>query len=208
MISEDLKRETSEALALMKNPIELIATIGHDHTSSDMSSMLGDIASLSEHITLNVERRDDALPSFEIVSWQGRRARFAGLPLGDEFTSMILGILWASGHPPRISDSDLEKIRQVSEECDFEVYYALNCPACPSMVQSLTLLAMNNSEITATFKDALLCVDEAKARGIVGLPTVFLNGELFSIGRLSVQDILVRIADPSSRIIPTLPMNA
>jgi alkyl hydroperoxide reductase subunit F len=189
----------------MRSRVEIIASDAGDKTSSEMVSFLGDIAGLSEYISLKIDKKDGEEPSFQIVSGQGRRVRFAGLPMGDEYTSMILAILWAGGHPPRIHDADLEKIQEIREKCDFELYYSLGCHQCSGMVQSIALLAMNNSNVTATFKDANLRIDEAKARGIVGFPTVYLNGNLFCLGRLGVKEILARVANPSGWVIRTCP---
>ncbi len=104
--------------------------------------------------------------------------RFAGLPMGHEFTSLVLALLWTGGHPPKVSDETLQQIRDLEGDFAFEMYFSLSCHNCPDVVQALTLLALFNPHVTATLIEGGAFQQEVDARGVMAVPATFLNGEM------------------------------
>src|SRR5690606_38596092 len=133
-------------------------------------------------------------PSFAIGR-QGEtaRAHFAGIPLGHEFTSLVLALLQAGGHPPKISAEVIEQIRGLQGEFRFETYISLSCHNCPDVVQALNLMAIYNPNVQHVMIDGAMFQDEVTEREIMAVPTVFLNGELFDQGRMELAEILARV---------------
>jgi len=164
-----------------------------------MQALLQDIASLSSLITLrNLSGTDvpagTRLPSFRI----NRRGadmglEFAGIPLGHEFTSLVLALLQAGGHPPKVDAAVIERIKALQGESNFEVFISLSCQNCPEVVQALNLMAVLNPHVRTTVIDGALFQAEVEARQIMAVPTVFLNGAPFGQGRMSLEQILARL---------------
>ncbi len=111
------------------------------------------------------------------------RIRFAGLPMGHEFTSLVLALLQSGGHPPKVDASLIEQIRGLDGDFRFETYMSLSCHNCPDVVQALTLMALNNPRVTATLIEGGTFQDEVDARGVMAVPATFLNGEMWASGK-------------------------
>ena len=119
--------------------------------------------------------------------------RFAGIPMGHEFTSLVLALLQAGGHPPKADAAVIEQIEALDADLDFEVYISLSCQNCPDVVQALNLMAVLNPRVRATMIDGALFQAEVEAKQIMAVPTVHLNGQPFGQGRMSVEEILAKL---------------
>jgi alkyl hydroperoxide reductase subunit F len=115
------------------------------------------------------------------------------VPTGHEFSSLVLALLQAGGHPPKLEQAVIEQIRVLDGDFDFEVYVSLTCQNCPEVVQSLNLLAILNPRVRSTMIDGALFQAEVEAKQIMAVPTVYLNGAVFGQGRMTVEEILTRI---------------
>ncbi len=174
-------------------PIELAASLDDGPKSAELAELLDEIAALSDHITV-VRRDDDRRPSFAIErAGTDISVRFAGIPLGHEFTSLVLALLRVGGHPPNADDEVLEQIRSLDGEYHFETYMSLSCQNCPDVVQALTLMSVVNPNIHHVAIDGALFQDEVDQRKIMAVPTVFRDGELFESGRMSLEQIVARL---------------
>jgi alkyl hydroperoxide reductase subunit F len=119
--------------------------------------------------------------------------RFAGVPLGHEFTSLVLALLWAGGHPPKVEDAVLQQIRDLPGEYDFEMYFSLSCHNCPDVVQALTLMALTNPRVHAVLIEGGAFKAEVEDRGVMAVPAVFLDGAMWSSGKVTVEEILAKL---------------
>jgi alkyl hydroperoxide reductase subunit F len=118
---------------------------------------------------------------------------FAGVPLGHEFTSLVLALLQVSGRAPKVSDMTIEQIKALKGEYHFETYISLSCHNCPEVVQALNLMSILNPGITHTMIDGAAYQSEVESKDIMAVPSVYLNGEFFGSGRMSLEEILERI---------------
>ncbi len=195
MLDATTKAQLKGYLERATKPIEIVASLDDSKASSDLQSLLADIAESSALVKLS-ESRDDThrKPSFSINRpSENHGPRFAGLPMGHEFTSLILALLQVGGYPPKVEDDVLQQIRSLEGEFHFEVYVSLSCHSCPDVVQALNLMAVQNPGIRATMIDGSLFQDEVKQRQVMAVPTVYLNGTEFSQGRMSLEEILAKI---------------
>ncbi|MEC5216591.1 alkyl hydroperoxide reductase subunit F [Actimicrobium sp. GrIS 1.19] len=195
MLDTNLKTQLNAYLEKIVFPIELTASVNDSDAAREMTALLQEIASMSPRITL-VERRDDSqrAPSFAINRvGSDMGIRFAGIPLGHEFTSLVLALLQAGGHPSKASAEVLESIRNLDGDFLFETYFSLDCHNCPDVVQALNLMAVINPRIRHVAIDGALFQDEIKARQIMGVPTMFLNGERFGQGRMELGEIIAKL---------------
>lgn len=129
-------------------------------------------------------------PQMTVTNDKGTALKFAGIPLGHEFTSLVLALLHSGGHPIKISTDEIEQIKSLKGKFEFETYISLSCQNCPDVVQALNMIAAINPDVTHTMIDGGLFEAEVKSRNIMAVPSVFLNGQSFSQGRVSLTDIL------------------
>ncbi|WP_292932826.1 alkyl hydroperoxide reductase subunit F [Noviherbaspirillum sp.] len=195
MLDNNLKTQLKAYLEKVTQPIEIVASLDSSESAHEMSSLLNDIANLSSQITLTEQRgADERTPSFSLNrAGSNMGIRFAGVPMGHEFTSLVLALLQVGGHPPKADADVLEQIRALEGEYVFETYISLSCQNCPDVVQALNLMAVINPNIRHTMIDGALFQDEVAARQIMAVPTVFLNGESFGQGRMSLEEILAKL---------------
>ena len=196
MLDANLKQQLQGYLARMTQPIEIVATLDGSDAAVEMRALLEDIASLSNLITLSQRDADSSVraPSFT-VSRVGTDMgiRFAGIPMGHEFTSLVLALLQAGGHPPKADAAVIEQIKSLDGDFEFEVYISLSCQNCPDVVQALNLMAVLNPRVRATMIDGALFQPEVEAKQIMAVPTVHLNGQPFGQGRMTVEEILAKL---------------
>ncbi|MEJ7931317.1 alkyl hydroperoxide reductase subunit F [Ramlibacter sp. AN1015] len=195
MLDAALKSQLASYLERITQPVEITASLDDSQAARDMQALLKDIADSSTRVTVTETRGGPhRTPSF-MIHRPGHNTgpRFAGLPMGHEFTSLVLALLQVGGYPPKVDQAVLEQIRALDGDFDFEVYVSLTCHNCPDVVQALNLMAVQNPRIRATMIEGGLFQDEVKERQIMGVPTVFLNGTMFGNGRMSLEEILAKI---------------
>lgn len=194
MLDATLTGQLKTYLEMLREPIELVASLDDSPKSAQLSELLDEIAALSDKVT--VRRADDnpRRPSFGVTRpGQPARVRFAGLPLGHEFTSLVLALLWVGGHPPKVAPDVLDSIAALDGEHHFETYMSLTCQNCPEVVQALTLMSVVNPGISHIAIEGGAFQDEVDARQVLAVPTVFKDDEPFDQGRMSVEQILARL---------------
>ncbi|MBT2299743.1 alkyl hydroperoxide reductase subunit F [Variovorax paradoxus] len=195
MLDAGTKAQLKSYLDRITQPIEIVASLDDSKASGDLQSLLKDVADSSALVKV-IESRDDnhRKPSFSINRpSQSHGPRFAGIPMGHEFTSLVLALLQVGGYPPKVDEAVLQQIRALDGDFEFEIYISLTCHNCPDVVQALNLMAVQNPRIKATMIDGSLFQDEVKERQIMAVPTVFLNGTEFGQGRMSLEEILAKI---------------
>lgn len=195
MLDDNLKTQLKAYLERLTRPVELVASLDDGEASRELQALLQDIKGLSDKVSV-IERRDDAerKPSFLITNpGLDTGVRFAGVPLGHEFTSLVLALLQVGGHPSKEAADLLEQIRNLNGDFNFETYYSLSCHNCPDVVQALNLMAVLNPRIRHTAIDGGVFQDEISAREVMGVPTVFLNGERFGQGRMELAEIVGKL---------------
>ncbi len=199
MLGAAMQQQLETYFDNLREPIELVGAIGDCENSAKTRVLLEEIASLHDLVSATFDGTADHVPSFEIrrASDHDVAVRFAGLPMGHEFTSLVLALLWAGGHPPKTDDAVLTRIKELEvadgEPLHFEMYFSLSCQNCPDVVQALTLMAMHNPAITATLIEGGAFKDEVEQRQVMAVPAIYLNGEPFANGRMDVRDILAKL---------------
>ncbi|MEK7347076.1 MAG: alkyl hydroperoxide reductase subunit F [Pseudomonadota bacterium] len=194
MLDDTLKAQLQQYLALLRQPIRLIASLDDSETGTDMKNLLETIVGLSDKVTLDTSGSDARQPSFVVArAGETQGVRFAGLPLGHEFTSLVLALLWTGGHPPKVEPEVIESIKALDGDFSFEVYMSLTCHNCPDVVQALSLMAIFNPRIKTVVIEGGAFQQEVQEREIMAVPMVFLNGQVFGSGRMSVEEIVAKL---------------
>jgi alkyl hydroperoxide reductase subunit F len=202
MLDTNVKAQLKDYLRRILRPVELVASVDDGDQSREMLALLNDIQSECEMITIDVRRNDAGRkPSFVVRQPGGEsQVQFAGLPMGHEFTSLVLALLQAGGHPPKVDAAVADQIRNLHGEYRFETFVSLTCQSCPDVVQALNLMAVLNPKVRHTMIDGALFQDEAQDRQVMALPAIFLNGRPFAQGRMELAEIVARLdADSAAR---------
>lgn len=177
MLNDDLKGQLRGYLQHLRHNIVLESSLDDSKKSGEMKEFLSEISELSEKVSFQEGGSDARRPSFLI-----RRAdsdvqvRFAGIPMGHEFTSLVLALLQVGGHPPKLEDEQIEQIKALDGDFHFETYFSLSCHNCPDVVQALNTLSVINPKIRHTAIDGALFQAEVEERDVRSVPQVFLNG--------------------------------
>lgn len=199
MLDTTLQAQLQEYLALLESPIELAMSLDTSEASGEMQALLESIAALSDKISLRTVEDSGRAPSFTVSKpGEAARIRFAGIPLGHEFTSLVLALLQTSGRAPKISDEQIAQIKALDVDAVFETYISLSCQICPEVVQVLNVMAVLNPRISHTMIDGALFQKEVNERQIMAVPTVYMNGEQFGQGLLTLDEILAKLDKNSS----------
>ncbi|WP_374587089.1 alkyl hydroperoxide reductase subunit F [Ideonella dechloratans] len=195
MLDDSIKTQLQAYFERITQPVELIASLDDRPASTEMRELLGEIAAIAPaKITARFDGQDARRPSFQITrAGADMGMRFAAIPMGHEFTSLLLALLWAGGHPPKVEADVIEQIQAIEGDFVFETYMSLTCHNCPDVVQALNLMAMLNPRIRHVAIDGGLFQQEIEERQIMGVPAVYLNGQMFSSGRMELPEILAKI---------------
>lgn len=193
MLDVNLKKQLDTYLQNIKQPIEVSVSADSSPKGQELKELVTEIAGLSSQISL-VEAANARTPSMSIApKGQAPRVHFAGIPMGHEFTSLVLALLQAGGHPSKADPALLEQIKNIKGEFHFETYISLSCHNCPDVVQALNLMANLNPNITHVMIDGGLFQQEVDERQVMAVPSVYLNGEHFGQGRMTLEEIVAKI---------------
>jgi alkyl hydroperoxide reductase subunit F len=196
MLDAALKTQLQGYLDHVKLPFEIVASLDNSSSSDEMRELLEQIAGMSDKITLRTDGVDTRTPSFLLRrtgTAEPQSLRFAAIPLGHEFTSLVLALLWTGGHPPKVEPAQIDAVKALDADLDFEIYMSLTCHNCPDVVQALSLMSIVNPRIRTTIIDGGLFQAEVEARDIMAVPAVWLNGQPFASGRMSLEEIVAKL---------------
>jgi alkyl hydroperoxide reductase subunit F len=195
MLDAKMKTQLEAYLQNLKTPVELVAYLDDQDKSRELETLMSDVSALSTLVSV-IQGEDTGArrPAMGVRSVAtGTEMRFAGVPLGHEFTSLVLAVLHSGGHPMKIDKDLIEQVRNLDGEYHFETYISLSCQTCPEVVQALNMMAAINPQISNEMIDGSLFQQEVDDRKVMAVPTVFMNGQQFSQGRITLADILKKI---------------
>ena len=194
MLEAAIKGQLKAYLERLQRPIELVAALDDSAKGQEMRSLLNDIQECSDKVSLRETSSFARVPSFAVgLPGETPRIHFAGLPMGHEFTSLVLALLQTGGHPPKVEPAIIDQIKALPGDFKFETYISLSCHNCPDVVQALNLMAVLNPNVTSTMIDGALFQDEVNARQIMAVPTTYLNDAEFGAGRMLIEEILAKV---------------
>ena len=194
MLDATLKSQLQAYLEKVTQPFEIVASLDDGEKSQELLGLLNDIVGLTDKITLKTDGSDSRRPSFALNRpGENIGITFAGIPMGHEFTSLVLALLQVGGHPSKLDAETIAQIKSIEGTFEFETYFSLSCQNCPDVVQALNLMAVLNPNIRNVSIDGALFQEEVERRQIMAVPSIYLNGEVFASGRMEVKEILAKI---------------
>ena len=197
MLDANIQEQLKGYLERLEQPIQLITSLNESGDSEQMRELVNEIGALSDKISIVKANDAEHIPSFRVAPLNNPEQRgiacFAGLPMGHEFTSLVLALLQMGGYPPKVDASVIEQIRNLPGEYKFETFISLSCHNCPGVVQALNLMAAINPRVQHTMIDGAMFQDIVEERQIMAVPTVYLNGQEFGAGRMTIEEILAKL---------------
>ncbi len=194
MLDANLKAQLKAYLEKVTQPFEIVASLDDGEKSQELLGLLQDIVGLTDKITLKTDGNDARRPSFALNRpGEDTGVAFAGIPMGHEFTSLVLALLQVGGHPSKLDADTIAQIKSIEGKFEFETYFSLSCQNCPDVVQALNLMAVLNPNIRNVSIDGALFQEEVERRQVMAVPSIYLNGEVFASGRMDVKEILAKI---------------
>lgn len=199
-LDQKIKEQLVQYLTKLESNVVIDAYIDSDDSSISMMGLLNEIASITDKINLFTHKdSNERIPSFKINKPKKETGiQFAGIPLGHEFTSLVLALLQVGGYPIKLTSDQIDQIRNIEGDYNFETFISLTCHNCPDVVQALNVMALINPNINHCMIDGALFQDEVNARKIMSVPTIFLNGKEFGQGRIELEEIISKIDSKSS----------
>ncbi|WP_226086288.1 alkyl hydroperoxide reductase subunit F [Mesobacillus sp. S13] len=193
LLDAEIKAQLAQYLQMMEGDVLLKVSAGSDDVSRDMLALVDELATMSSHI--KVEHAElERTPSFSVNRpGEDTGVTFAGIPLGHEFTSLVLALLQVSGRAPKVDQKVIDQVKAIKDEYRFETYVSLSCHNCPDVVQALNLMSILNPGISHVMIDGAAFKEEVESKQVMAVPTVFLNGETFGSGRMSLEEILAKM---------------
>ncbi|QOV12576.1 alkyl hydroperoxide reductase subunit F [Viridibacillus arvi] len=197
ILDADIKEQLAQYLQMMEGDVLLKVSAASDDVSRDMLALVDELATMSSRI--KVEKTElQRTPSFSVNRiGEETGVTFAGIPLGHEFTSLVLALLQVSGRAPKVDQKIIDQVKRIEGEYHFESYISLSCHNCPDVVQALNVMSVLNPNISHTMIDGGAFKEEVEAKNIMAVPTVFLNGESFGSGRMTLEEILAKMGNTS-----------
>jgi alkyl hydroperoxide reductase subunit F len=181
-------------LANLRTPVELIATLDDGPKSAEMRALVETVVEQSPLLSARYDGHADRVPSFAIRRADGTaETQFAGLPLGHEFTSLVLALLHMGGHPPKEETELLDSVKALEGTFKFETFFSLSCQNCPDVIQAINIMAALNPGVSHVAIDGALFREEVEARKVMAVPAVYLNGEPFGQGRMDLSQIMAKL---------------
>jgi len=203
MLSNDIINAVKTYTQNMTNKVSLVLQTGEHEKRSELKDFLTQICSISENLTL-VERDDDLrspISFFLEVDGRNNGIHFSGIPSGHEFNSLILAILQSSGTALKLDSTLTKMVQKITEKLHFEVFISLGCHNCPDVVQSLNQFALLNENISSEMIDGGLFKTVIDDRNIQGVPSVYLNGQLFANGKIDTAQLVDKLIERFPYII-------
>lgn len=195
ILDADIKAQLAQYLQLMENDVLLKVSAGSDDVSKDMLALVDELATMSSKITVE-KTQLERTPSFSVNRiGEDTGVTFAGIPLGHEFTSLVLALLQVSGRAPKVEQKVIDQVKNIQGEYHFESYISLSCHNCPDVVQALNVMSVLNPGITHTMIDGGAFKEEVESKDIMAVPSVYLNGEFLSSGRMTLEEILAKMGN-------------
>jgi alkyl hydroperoxide reductase subunit F len=193
ILDTEIREQLAQYLTLMEGDVLIKLSTGADEVSKEMTALVEELVSMSSRIKVE-EAVLIRTPSFSINRpGEDTGIVFAGVPLGHEFTSLVLALLQVSGRAPKVEQGVLDQVKRIKGDYRFETYISLSCHNCPEVVQALNLMSIQNPSITHTMIDGAAYKSEVESKDIMAVPSVYLNGEFFESGRLTLEEILAKL---------------
>jgi len=177
----------------LQEPIQLTLIL----TESDQNEIFDNYAKTFTHLAPTVEikkeKKDTAdPPSFRI----GSNIFYHALPKDKELDP-FLEILTPKAHPESPDTEELDAAKNIDIPAELNLFIAIQCGFCPTVVRNLSRLAKKNSLIRLSIIDVALFPEMVKENDIRAVPTVLLDRQFRWSGSFPMEDVVRMMAQRS-----------
>ncbi|OBU32606.1 alkyl hydroperoxide reductase subunit F [Photobacterium phosphoreum] len=195
MLEQSMKQQLKAYLENLKTDVQLVLSLDDSDTAQKLHELAYEIAELNDKVSVIENNNASARkPVMQVVNPTKQTSMsFAGLPMGHEFTSLVLALLHSGGHPMKLEQAVIDQIAALDQDIIVETFISLSCQNCPDVVQAFNMMAAINPRIKSSMIDGAAFQAEVTERNIMAVPTVYVNGEVFGQGRMSLTEILNKL---------------
>jgi alkyl hydroperoxide reductase subunit F len=192
-LDSQVKSELTPYLDYIEEDIVLRVSPGAGEDGRRILDFVNEIGEMSRKISVE-EVVLERSPSFTVDKvGESSGIVFAGIPLGHEFTSLVMAMIQVSGRKPKVEEEIITQIKNIDRELNFTTYVSLSCQNCPEVVQAFNIMAVLNPKISHTMVVGGDFKEEVEAREIMSVPTIFLGDGMFATGRMTHEEILAKL---------------
>lgn len=195
MFDSQTNAQLQEHFKLLRSQVLLEYQLDESRASADLESMFLDLSSLSHKIKLQkIQIANVNLPAFRLSGEAVPHfVTFSGVPGGEIFNLLILAILYAGGHPPRLAEQDIKHLRDIRGHHRFLSFVQQGCPFSTDTIRLFNLLALYNPNIEHHCAEIACNQDLVEQYRVVVVPMVFHNSKIFAEGFLTFNDLRERL---------------
>lgn len=204
MLDAEVKQQVSSIFSTLQNQYTFVVRYSRNREeSSQLMEFVNDVVSCSAKLSvITQETTYDKLEFCILCNKEKTGIRFRGIPNGHEFTSLLLAVLNADGKGKNLPDEvTVRRIKSLNGVINLQTYVSLTCTNCPDVVQALNVITLLNPDITHEMIDGALFQDEAEARNVQAVPSVYANGKLLHVGRGSLGVLLQKLEDSFGSVV-------
>lgn len=199
-LDTNLKNQIKEYFELLESEVIFSLDVDESQDSVKMKEFLEEVVSLSNKLSIR-EAQLERTPSFRLDA-QDKVGNivFSMIPLGHELSTFILATLQVSGRTPKVDQHVIDQIKKIDQPLKFQSYISLSCHICPDVVQAINIMAVINDNVSHTIIDGGIYREEVETLGIMAVPTVMLDGDEFSAGRTSLEEMLEKLVKTDQKV--------
>lgn len=192
LLNDEVIDQVKEAFQGLQKEVQVLFFDGEDcQYCDDTRNLIQELAALNDKINLDIYHLDqdqevaqqynvDKAPGLVIASKNGadpvdHGIRYAGIPAGHEFSSLIQDLLMVSSGEAQLSQPTMDFLEELDEPLHLQVFVTTSCPHCPRAVFLAHRLAFASDKIQAEMVESSEFMELAQQYNVSGVPDTSIN---------------------------------
>ncbi len=193
LLNDEILDQINQVFEQLKEPVEILFfgqkedceycddTLQLIREVVDLSDKLGlQVYDLEEDAGIAQQYKVDKAPGLVLLGRDGDQlldygVRFAGIPSGHEFSSLIHDLVLVSGRDSGLSQETRDFLQGLTEPVHLQVFVTPTCPYCPRAVVLAHQMALESPMVEAEMVEAMEFPDLADQFGVSGVPQTTIN---------------------------------
>lgn len=193
LLNEDIRKQVREVFAQLNAPVEVLY-FGQEEDCElcdQTRQLVEEVVELSDRLHLSIydleadadiarQYNVDKAPGLVIAGRDGDRivdygVRYAGIPAGHEFTSLVHDLVLVSGRDSALSPKSREFLGKLTTPVLLQVFVTPSCPYCPRAVLLAHQMALESPLVQAEMVEAMEFPELSERNGVSGVPQTTIN---------------------------------
>ncbi|RMF45193.1 MAG: glutaredoxin [Anaerolineae bacterium] len=193
LLDDNITSQVRDAFASLEQPVKVLFFGSQEGCQycGDTQQLLEEVTALSEKLTLETyDLQQDAetaaqygvdkAPGIVIAADEGGEVldygiRYAGIPSGHEFSSLITDLIQVSRRDSGLSEATRQFLANLTEPVHMMVFVTPTCPYCPRAVVLAHQMAMESPLVHAEMVEAMEFPELSSRFGVSGVPQTTIN---------------------------------